>query len=108
MTVAGDCDDADPNNFTGNAEVCDGQDNNCDTIVPLTEIEPILAPYAAKKGEILKLYEETPGLDGRYRKDAVAFLEQWYKMMDNLWKWLQVVMLFLQVTQVMMRWVRWA
>ena len=25
----GDCDDADPDNFTGNAEVCDGQDNNC-------------------------------------------------------------------------------
>jgi len=25
----GDCDDADPANFTGNSEVCDGQDNDC-------------------------------------------------------------------------------
>jgi len=24
-----DCDDADPNNYPGNLEICDGQDNNC-------------------------------------------------------------------------------
>ena len=29
----GDCDDADPDNFPGNPEVCDGFDNNCDGIV---------------------------------------------------------------------------
>ena len=28
-----DCDDADPNNYPGNTEICDGQDNNCDGIV---------------------------------------------------------------------------
>jgi len=28
-----DCDDNDSNNFPGNAETCDGQDNNCDGIV---------------------------------------------------------------------------
>jgi photosystem II stability/assembly factor-like uncharacterized protein len=27
-----DCDDLDGNNFPGNAEVCDGEDNNCDTV----------------------------------------------------------------------------
>ena len=26
-----DCDDADPNNYPGNTEVCDGQDNDCDS-----------------------------------------------------------------------------
>jgi len=28
-----DCDDNDPNNFPNNAEICDGQDNNCDTSI---------------------------------------------------------------------------
>jgi len=28
-----DCDDADPNNFPGNTEVCDAQDNDCNTLV---------------------------------------------------------------------------
>ena len=28
-----DCDDNDANNFPGNTEVCDGQDNNCDTAI---------------------------------------------------------------------------
>jgi len=30
LACAGDCDDADPNNFPGNPEACDGQDNDCD------------------------------------------------------------------------------
>jgi hypothetical protein len=28
----GDCDDRDPGNFSGNPEVCDGMDNDCDTV----------------------------------------------------------------------------
>lgn len=30
---AGDCDDSDPNNFPGNPEVCDGADNDCNSLV---------------------------------------------------------------------------
>ncbi len=28
-----DCDDEDPNNFPGNVETCDGQDNDCDSVI---------------------------------------------------------------------------
>ncbi len=30
VTNSNDCDDSDPDNYTGNTEVCDGQDNDCD------------------------------------------------------------------------------
>lgn len=30
VSVGGDCDDNDPNNFPGNTEICDNQDNDCD------------------------------------------------------------------------------
>ena len=33
VALDGDCDDTDASNFPGNTEVCDGQDNNCDTLV---------------------------------------------------------------------------
>ena len=37
-----DCDDADGNNFPGNVEVCDGSDNNCDTLVD--DADPVIDP----------------------------------------------------------------
>ncbi len=59
---------------------------------PLSEIEPLLKPYRDNKDAILALYRDTPGLDGRYRRDALAFIEQWYRMMDSPrdMKWLFV------------------
>ncbi len=47
------------------------------------ELAPFFGVYREKKDAILKLYDETPGLDGRYRNDAKAFLTQWFKMLDN-------------------------
>ncbi len=35
-----DCDDLDPDNFPGNAEVCDGFDNTCDGVVDEGETDP--------------------------------------------------------------------
>jgi len=37
--VDGDCDDEDPNNFTGNTELCDGQDNDCNGEVSAGEVD---------------------------------------------------------------------
>lgn len=47
------------------------------------ELTQFLAPYREKKDAILALYKDTPGLDGRYRNDATAFLNQWFKMLDT-------------------------
>ncbi|MBJ96070.1 MAG: hypothetical protein CMP23_16520 [Rickettsiales bacterium] len=33
VTVGGDCNDANADNYPGNAELCDSQDNDCDTVV---------------------------------------------------------------------------
>ena len=48
-----------------------------------TELVQFFSVYREKKDAILKLYDDTPGLDGKYRGDAKAFLNQWFKMIDN-------------------------
>ena len=47
------------------------------------DMQPYLAPYREKKDAILKLYDETPGLDNRYRNDTKNWLNQWFKMIDS-------------------------
>jgi hypothetical protein len=47
------------------------------------ELAALFGPYREKKDAILKLYDETPGLDGKYRNDAKAFLNQWFRMLDT-------------------------
>jgi hypothetical protein len=47
------------------------------------ELVQFFSVYREKKDAILKLYDDTPGLDGKYRGDAKAFLNQWFKMIDN-------------------------
>lgn len=47
------------------------------------ELEQFLTPYREKKDAILALYKDTPGLDARYRNETTAWLNQWFKMLDN-------------------------
>ena len=47
------------------------------------ELVQFFTPYREKKDAILKLYDDTPGLDARYRNDAKSFLNQWFKMIET-------------------------
>ena len=48
-----------------------------------SELAEFFIPYFKNKDAILKLYDETPGLDGRYRNDTKAWLNQWFKMLET-------------------------
>jgi len=39
LASTGDCNDSDATVYSGASELCDGQDNNCDTIVPANEVD---------------------------------------------------------------------
>ncbi len=47
------------------------------------ELAGFLSAYRDNKDAILKLYDETPGLDGRYRNDAKNWLNQWFKLLET-------------------------
>src|SRR5687767_14734033 len=47
------------------------------------ELAAFLGTYRDNKDAILKLYDETPGLDARYRNDAKNWLTQWFKLLDS-------------------------
>ena len=38
-TTNGDCDDSDASTYPGAVEICDGKDNDCDGVIPLTEAD---------------------------------------------------------------------
>jgi hypothetical protein len=48
-----------------------------------SELAEFFIPYTKNKDAILKLYDDTPGLDGRYRNDTKAWLNQWFKMLET-------------------------
>ena len=47
----GDCDDNDPARFPGNAEICDGIDNDCDSTVDITEADGDYDGFMACEGD---------------------------------------------------------
>jgi hypothetical protein len=50
---------------------------------PLADLEPLFQGYLANEERIHQLYQNTPGLDGRYRQDTKNFLDQWFKMLRS-------------------------
>lgn len=48
-----------------------------------TELAAFFGAYRDNKDAILKLYDETPGLDARYRNDAKNWLTQWFKLLES-------------------------
>jgi hypothetical protein len=48
-----------------------------------TELAAFFGAYRDNKDAILKLYDDTPGLDARYRNDAKNWLTQWFKLLES-------------------------
>lgn len=47
------------------------------------ELASFFGTYRDHKDAILKLYDDQPGLDPKYRNDAKNWLTQWFKLLDN-------------------------
>jgi hypothetical protein len=47
------------------------------------ELAAFFGPYREKKDVILKLYDDQPGLDSRYRADAKKWLTEWFKLLES-------------------------
>jgi hypothetical protein len=49
----------------------------------LEELEPHFASYRAKEADILKVYDNVPGLDGGYANDAKRYLGEFFRLLKS-------------------------
>jgi hypothetical protein len=47
------------------------------------DLEPALAVYRQKEAEVLALYDNLPGLDPRYAKDAQSYLKEFFQLIKK-------------------------
>lgn len=47
------------------------------------ELEPFLAVYREKEADVYKVYDEIPGMDGRYVSDAKKYLKEFFDMIKR-------------------------
>jgi hypothetical protein len=50
---------------------------------PAADLEPFLARMREIRADVMALYDATPGLSQRYRRDAKSYLDQFYRTIDR-------------------------
>lgn len=50
---------------------------------PAADLEPFLAHLREVRSDVMALYDSTPGLSDGYRRDAKAYLEQFYRTIER-------------------------